>query len=37
MTDFDALIDAERNRLIGALERLDDERWNSPSLCGAGG
>jgi uncharacterized protein (TIGR03083 family) len=34
MTDFDALIDAERNRLIGALERLDDERWNSPSLCG---
>ncbi|MCX6497984.1 MAG: maleylpyruvate isomerase family mycothiol-dependent enzyme [Arthrobacter sp.] len=33
MTEIDALIDAERTRLVDALEGLDAEQWNEPSLC----
>lgn len=33
MNEIDALIDAERTRMLGVLEELDDEQWNAPSLC----
>jgi uncharacterized protein (TIGR03083 family) len=33
MTDIEALIDIERNRLLEVLGKLDDQQWNAPSLC----
>ncbi|GAP56972.1 hypothetical protein AHiyo6_35370, partial [Arthrobacter sp. Hiyo6] len=33
MNEIDALMDAERTRMLGVLEELDDEQWNAPSLC----
>ncbi|WP_405817656.1 maleylpyruvate isomerase family mycothiol-dependent enzyme [Streptomyces sp. NBC_00838] len=33
MGDVWPLVHAERAALIGDLERLDDERWDEPSLC----
>ncbi|MFE3248360.1 maleylpyruvate isomerase family mycothiol-dependent enzyme [Streptomyces sp. NPDC059209] len=33
MGDVWPLVHAERAALIGDLERLDDERWEEPSLC----
>ena len=33
MTDIEALIDIERNRLLEVLGKLDSQQWNAPSLC----
>lgn len=33
MNEIEALIGAERTRMLGVLEKLDNERWNSASLC----
>lgn len=33
MTDIEALIDIERNRLLEALDKLDHQQWNALSLC----
>lgn len=33
MKDVWPMVHAERAALIGDLERLDDERWDEPSLC----
>lgn len=33
MSGIEALIDAERTRMLGVLEKLDNGQWNSASLC----
>lgn len=33
MNEIEALIGAERTRMLGVLETLDTGQWNSPSLC----
>ena len=33
MNEIDAMIDAERNQLLDALEGLDAGQWSEPSLC----
>jgi len=33
MNEIKALIDAERTRMLGVLEKLDNEQWHSSSLC----